>query len=518
MPQRRWVNVLLSASLTLASSAVATAQEAPPVQTTKEGVVVDFQDADLRTVVTALAEAGELNVVYGDLPARRVTLRMRQPVPLQNIPALLRSLAQSNGLRVTDEGAFLRLDVVGPGAAQVSGGGEQGKAGIRLFVYRLKHARAARLGSTLQAIFGGRRSGREGREGSGFSEPSLSEGLRDQRLPPAPRDSGGPQVSVELGDTRPSLPGQLQGEVQIVPDEATNALLVRAQPADWEIVEGAIKMLDLRPLQVLIEVLIAEVRRNNDASISVLGTVADRKADPTIRGGLPGLDPKGLASIEVLKAGTLDIRATLAFLASKGQVKILSRPVVLAQNNQEAKILIGSERPFVQASRSLPTDAGVRDQVIQYRDVGTKLTIVPTINEDGYVNLQVLQEVSTATDETQFGAPIISTREASTHLFVRNGQTAVIGGLIDRQTLKTRSGIPILMDIPVLGHLFGTTRMSTANSELFLFLTPHIVTTDEDAERLREGVERSAPMIAPILPEQPPISPGIDEVPTGSKR
>ena len=123
-------------------------------------------------------------------------------------------------------------------------------------------------------------------------------------------------------------------------------------------------------------------------------------------------------------------------------MRIVSRPVILAQNNQEARILVGSERPFVQVSRSLPTDAAVRDQVIQYRDVGTKLTITPTINADGYVNLQVLQEVSTATAETQFGAPVISTREASTHLFVKNGHTAVLGGLIDRQQEKTRVGHP----------------------------------------------------------------------------
>jgi type II secretory pathway component GspD/PulD (secretin) len=107
----------------------------------------------------------------------------------------------------------------------------------------------------------------------------------------------------------------------------------------------------------------------------------------------------------------------------------------------------------------------------------------------------VLQEVSTATAEVQFGAPIISTREASTLLFVRDGQTAVIGGLIDRQHEKTRSGIPVLMDIPVLGGLFGSRRETTTHSELFLFLTPYVITTDADLDRARAGVRQAAPLL-----------------------
>jgi general secretion pathway protein D len=156
----------------------------------------------------------------------------------------------------------------------------------------------------------------------------------------------------------------------------------------------------------------------------------------------------------------------------------------------------------VQVSRSLPTDAAVRDQVIQYRDVGTKLTLTPTINDDGYVNLQVVQEVSTATAETQFDAPIISTREAATHLFVKDGRTAVLGGLIDRQQERTRTGIPILMDLPILGSLFGSTRKTMSNSELFLFLTPHIITDDDDLEQARDSIVHQAPALEKALRDE----------------
>jgi general secretion pathway protein D len=218
--------------------------------------------------------------------------------------------------------------------------------------------------------------------------------------------------------------------------------------------------------------------------------------------------------LRLARGGTISSDVALSALATRGDVRVLSRPLLLAQNNLEAKILVGSQRPFVQVFRSLPTDAGVRDQVVQYRDVGTTLAILPTINPDGYVSLQVSQEVSSATAETQFGAPVISTREASTHLFVKDGHTAVLGGLVDRQQEKTRTGIPWLSSLPWIGGAFGSTRSTTINSELFLFLTPHIVATDDDLERIRGAVEQKSarpdsapanpPVVPPAVPRKPP--------------
>jgi general secretion pathway protein D len=485
-----------------------------PVQVTRQGILVDFQDADLRLVIAALAEAGNVNVIYGEIPSRRVTLRMRQPLAPEAVVSLLKNLARSNGLQVIEEAGFLRLEA-GTGVPTPSGPDSAKAAGseVRLFVHRLKHARAEQLAQTIQSLFGGSRAA-----GSrpGLREVPLSETLRESALPPARPDSAAPiTVGVELGGQRASLPGTLRGEVQIVAEERTNALLVRSQSADWDILRQTIDALDVRPLQVLIEVVIAEVRKTSETSLSVTGSVSDGGTTPSVKGTLSG-NTTGDFVLEILRKRTgLDLNLALTALASRGDVRIISRPVVLAQNNQEARILVGTERPFVQASRSLPTDAGVRDQIIQYRDVGTKLTIVPTINDDGYVNLQILQEVSTATAEVQFGAPIISTREASTQLFVRDGQTAVIGGLIDRQYEKTKSGIPVLMDIPVLGALFGSTRRNTTNSELFLFLTPHIVETDADLDRTRAGVRTAAPLLREALPDSTlklPVRPDTSRV------
>jgi general secretion pathway protein D len=495
---------MIVAALLLAPVA-SRAQE--PARAPEQGVQFDFQDVELRLVLAALAEAGRLNLIHGDLPSRRVTLRTNQPVARENILPLLRSLAASNNLKVIEEGGFVRIEDVGP--RELGGGApaaaDTTAAELRLFVYRLKHARAARLASTLQAIFGGAGAGGNA-AAAALSRRPLSERLREQQVPPTVPE-GRPEVAVQMGPTRaPSLPAQLVGEVQIVPDEATNSLLIRAQPDDWSVVRQSIEALDLRPLQVLIEVMIAEVRKTRDFQLGVSGIIGRDSATVENKESA-SLATNGDFALRVMRVGSVNLNVALAALASRGDVRVLSRPVLLAQNNQEARILIGSERPFVQVFRSLPTDAAVRDQVVQYRDVGTSLTLLPTINDDGYVNLQLAQEVSTATAETQFGAPVIATREASTHLFVRDGQTAVIGGLVDRSREHTRSGVPLLKDLPLLGMLFGSTRENETNSELFLFLTPHIIATDEDVERVRQGLDRSTELLKPELPVRPLIVP-----------
>jgi general secretion pathway protein D len=220
------------------------------------------------------------------------------------------------------------------------------------------------------------------------------------------------------------------------------------------------------------------------------------KGNGTGEGSIPGV-AGGLGDlvIRLLKLGRAEVDATIRAAATRGDVKIVSQPVLLASNNQEARFLVGSQRPFVQVSRSLPTDAPSRDQVIQYRDVGTKLTVRPTINQDGYVSLLIQQEINQATSELAFDAPVISTREAVTRVLVKDGQTIVLGGLRDQQRDVSSGGVPVLSSIPLIGGLFGSSSRRTNETELYLFLTPRILRTDADADsvtapRLQRGGER----------------------------
>lgn len=514
--RRTWI---LSAAVSLAFSATPVLAQSGGVRPTAQGLLVDFNEVDLRIVVSALAEAAGMNVVLTDLPSRSVTLRLTQPVPAANLPALLRSFVQSQGLRLVQEDGFTRVESVdrpGGGArvdAGAAGESRNGAAGVRLFVYRLKHARAERLAATLQSLYGGRSAG--GGPGRPTRRPTLTDNLRSGLVPPV-----GADTAPTPAPAPPGLPGDVAGDIQIVADEPTNALLVRAEPGDWQVIQQAIDLLDLRPLQVLIEVVVADVRRSRGLEVGVSARGSNRNAARPLEGllGAPS-DSSGTGGLRVraLRLGSLDLDVALTALASSGRVNIVARPVLLAQNNLESKILVGEQRPFVQVSRTLPTSDAVRDQVIQYRDVGTSLTLTPTINPDGYVNLSLTQEVSAVAEQGEL-APVISTREASTHLFVRDGQTVVIGGLIETQRDRTRSGIPYLKDLPVLGALFGTTRNTSRNSELFLFLTPHIIRNDDDAERLRERVdaatrlpEGSGALLTPV-PAAPAGTP-----PTGTR-
>lgn len=515
----RCVTGLVGAVLGLTLAGLAPAQEPAGVQVADSMVAFDFQAADLRVVVSALADVAGLNIVYGDLPSRPVTLRTSQPVPLSEVRALLESVARANELQLVEDDGLIRvISLTPPEERAARPGAQRRRPGEplqrRLFVHRLRHAPAPTIVQTLRALFGldtgfGGEDDRIGR--------TLSEELRDQQVASFREMEAVPAGRAEAVRERgPGGVGQegldigLEAPVDLVADPLRNAILVLATPADYEIISETIQQLDVRPLQVLIEVMIAEVRRNRqtDLGVNVNVPVDDDGEFET------GFELRGASAGDVivrfLGIGDVDASVVLSALAAQGDVTILSRPLILAQNNQEARILIGDQRPFIQVFRALPTDAAVRDQVVQYRNVGTQLSIRPTINEDGYVNLAVQQEVSVATAEIQFGAPVINTREAQTELLVRSGHTAVLGGLIDRQQDKNQSGIPLLKDIPVLGWLFRSTQVRTTTTELFLLLTPHVIETDEEMDETTRQLRESTEELKKRIPESTGLLRGLE--------
>jgi len=493
LPLSRYLALGVLALVFPLSAAICGAQEPRPPERRAAPIELNFQDAELRIVLSALAEVSGLNVVYSNLPSRTVTLRTSRAISAAEARAYLESVVRSNGLTMTDEGGLLRISgepVAVQAAAPPPTRTPQDR--VQLFVYRLQHAQAADLAGTLADLFG---LSRPAAGAEDASPQSLSEVMRSQQLPQrytgeparvAERPVAGGAVAAPAG-----LTAALQGTVQIVPDPRTNSLLLRASPADYETMRQAIRELDVRPLQVMIEVLIAEVRRDRQLGAGLNVTVPSTtvgRGDTQVGGELLG-GSAGDVAIRILNIGGVNAAAVLRLLATSSDVTILSRPIVMAQNNEEARILVGSERPFIQLFRSLPTENAVRDQIVQYRDVGTQLTIRPTINPDGYVSLSVLQEVSNATAETQFGAPVISTREVKTQLLIRDGHTAVIGGLIDHQREVGSSGVPFLKDIPLIGGLFRSTQQRRATTtELFLFLTPHVLRTDTDIDNATQGL------------------------------
>jgi general secretion pathway protein D len=360
----------------------------------------------------------------------------------------------------------------------------------QLFVIHLRHAKATEVAATVNALYG--RASAFGEVGDRMA-PMLSRDLSQMQAPPA---AVAPQAVGSVAGRAASL----TGETTIVPDARANSLLIRASAADFALIQAAVTELDVRPLQVLIAVMIAEVRRDRSLDFGVNAILPRSHVHDTRNTTVEASNAsEGLGDlvIKVMSLGDLNIQATIRAAASRGDVNIVSRPVLLAANNERAVINVGSQRPFVQVSRVLPTDNTARDQVVQYKDVGTKLQIVPTISADGYVMLQVAQEINAATAEQQFNAPIISTRAVETRLLVKDGQTIVLGGLIDKQKEVTTSGIPFLSAIPWIGGFFGRATRHGGETELFLFLTPRVIRQDADVEETTKTYQKQATKVNP---------------------
>jgi general secretion pathway protein D len=301
-------------------------------------------------------------------------------------------------------------------------------------------------------------------------------------------------------------------QIRIVADESTNSLLIRATQADYQLLQGLVQQIDLRPLQVLIEVTIAEVQRSKDLDLGLGGTATRKGATSTAKRDTVALLPGNVSARDFIFQltggnGSISYLGALSALQTRGDVKVLSLPVIIAQNNKEAKLNVGEQRPFVQVNQSVTTGTvPTTVQTVQYINVGTTLTITPTINPDGYVNMAVDQTNDAATNEVQFSAPVISKRQATTQIFLRDGQTTVIGGLAGNTASKTTAGVPWFSRIPLIGGLFfGNTQQTQTTNELFLFLTPHIISSDEDVERFRSSLQGNSELLKDV-----PLGPRIN--------
>jgi general secretion pathway protein D len=495
----------IALALLLAIARAAVAQTAPK----PDSVTLRIVDTDLRAAVQLVQQYLDKPVIYsGAMPGPVVTLEPPHPVPRAEVARLLRGLLDSQGYELVDdtasgtyrarprEAARAAAPHSTVGTAPAADASRRATAAPELFVIALKHARAADVAATINALFG-RAPGAPVPAYGGSRTPTLSDELRANQVPPIDAPPLPQAIPGTIGRS-----ATLTGEITVIPDARANSLLIRAERADFELIQAAVQQIDIRPAQVLIEVLIVEARRDRSFALGVEASIAGQRinhTENTTVGGAftPGTTGLGDFTLKVMGAGGADLDATIAAAAGRGDVKIVTRPVVLAANDEQAEVIVGSQRPFVQVSRSLPTADAVRDQVVQYKDVGTKLSVRPTISVDGTVELSVSQEVSNATTETAFDAPVISTRSIRTELMIKDGQTVVLGGLTDRERDVSSEGIPLLSSIPFIGGLFGRYSRTATETELFIFLTPRVIRNDDDAERLTDPMRKRAGAVKP---------------------
>jgi len=302
--------------------------------------------------------------------------------------------------------------------------------------------------------------------------------------------------------------GVAEGEVNIVVDETNNALVIRALYRDYLSMIETIKKLDIYPKQVLIEVLLAEITLDDTTRYGLewmrfIDSLNEGQYQQTVRligdvgtSVIPGV---GIAYSIVEISGKF--AAAVKAAGEEKRLNVISSPHILASNNKEAKIQIGAEAPIFTSTYTTTgtVDSNTITGTIEYKDTGIILTVTPRVSDAGLITLDIQIEDLQATT-VQIGSendlltvPAFRKKLAKTTLSILQGQMIVIGGLISDTKDNTKSGIPYLSKIPVLGALFGVHSNIVNKQETILLLTPHIITdanqsrtvTDEFRSRVR---------------------------------
>jgi general secretion pathway protein D len=305
--------------------------------------------------------------------------------------------------------------------------------------------------------------------------------------------------------------------VQIVPDKATNTLVIMAEREDYKVLESIIKQLDVPRAMVYIEALIMEVNATKDFKLGVEWSAL--KDTGSVQGipnsGSAAFVSSGtgvLSSLATSTAGVLGfpsgfsmgiigagikiggvmfptIGAMVQAYKHDSDVSILSTPQLLTLDNEEAEINVGSNVPYLtrQDSTASTTTNAVNYNTYEYKDVGVILNITPHINEENFVRLKISQQVTKVTSGADKATPTTLKRTAKTTVVVKDSETIVIGGLVGDSTDDGTTRVPLLGDIPLLGWLFKAKTVKREKTNLYVFLTPHIVRTQQEAASLYQS-------------------------------
>jgi general secretion pathway protein D len=379
-----------------------------------------------------------------------------------------------------------------------------------VFVYHVQNAKAKDLAEVLKQIY------IPAKEKKTEFKEKVTEQVPRGTKPPPTAASAPPSTPAEGG----AVP---EGEINVVVDETNNALVVRSFARDYKGILETIKKLDIYPRQVLIEILLADIvlTDNAELGIDLVRYLDGGKWQQTIQFGefssLAAAGP-GLTYTIVEEAGRFS--AAIKAAATLGRLKVLTSPHLLASNNKEAKIQVGTSEPILTntytstGTGTATTPTGFVEGTIEYKDIGTILSLTPRISDGGLVTLELTIEESSlesreigrkdtsttaavASSSSTFSVPAFNKTTAKTVLSIKDGQTIAIGGLIRKTKGDSSQGVPLLSRIPLLGFFFGKNKRTDDRRELILLLTPHIITdeiqsktvTDEFREKI-EGLKK----------------------------
>jgi general secretion pathway protein D len=362
------------------------------------------------------------------------------------------------------------------------------------------------------------------------------------------KDEGNIQViylqharAQELATVLAALPGQQQRSlkgvqktpsisknVKIMPDEETNSLIITASRSEFKVLNNVIKKLDIPRRMVYLEALILEVdtETNFDVGVKWIGEGSFSDNTGAMLGGWGGSDgfnmggaitttTEGITSVGrgfslgILKQGISiggitfpNIAAVLKAYKDNSSINIIATPQILTTDNKQAGISVGENIPYLSSANTADTSERGYENY-EYKDVATKLTITPQINQADTLRLEIATEVNKI-KSLGLGdvRPTTFKRTANTTVLVQDGDTIVIGGIIGHDASEGEIKIPLLGDIPFLGWLFKTHSSSQRKTNMFIFITPHIIKNPADMARITLTKEEQLTKVMPQVKEQ----------------
>lgn len=310
------------------------------------------------------------------------------------------------------------------------------------------------------------------------------------------------------------------GGASVSYDQETRKLIVITDDETAGSISQVVTNLNRPAPQVLINVVFLEVTHRKGLDFGVQGNWTKNINTETTANALQQfLGVAGITSGSgIFNVAGSNYEATLRAIAEAGKLEVLSRPSILARNNQEATIIVGQSVPLITGVNY--DSFGNQRNAIEYTDIGIILRVTPFVTSDGLVEMIVSPEISNLSEETvaittgtnSVGSPIINQRSADTVVVTPDGQTIVIGGLMQTTKSQSQSKIPILGDIPLLGFAFRRTVTNDEKTELLIFLTPHIVKSPTEVAKLTQDTRKDAQIVPRAFTEEE-LNRFIDGVP-----
>ncbi len=455
---------------------------------------LDLRDINVADAIRYLADKAEMNVAIGKNVAGKVTLSLTNVTIRDALDIIL----LSNDLAVELRGEILYV-MLSPEYETLHG--EKWSDPRQAKIFKLEYARAVDVVAVLNTLKSKVGSVISDNESGTVAIMDTPEKIAQMREAISSMDKEQVTQVFELKyanakEIEANLAGRLdaKGIGTIKADERSNSVVITALPRKMVEIENIIAELDKKTRQVLIEAKIVKVTLNPDFEMGVNWdlvlseslknaiSLADIAATFPLPPTVTSFGKMRLMSSNLGNQSTYDV--TIKLLKTVGDTKLLSSPRITAINNQEAKILVGTREAYVTNTVTQGQTTTTTAENVTFLDVGVQLTVVPIINEDGYVTMKIKPEVSSVAryliTPEQNQIPIVDTATAETRVMVKDGTTIIIGGLIKDETIRTTKKIPMLGDIPVLGMVFRQVKEEKEKTELVVFLTPHIVTGDND--------------------------------------